>query len=874
MAYYEDQIRQNMGPRGTDLDHIERVALSQALSNAPAGRHEILHSDQEPSNQEGDLNADRSDPNTPMAFQADLSVTSRQHEEFAPVRNQNMPFSPWEVSETHAAHNNSHVTTDPETIVQQPSSPQPSSEGEETLDADTSANDISSRLPEEIQPSSPPLSLKQSLGIIGCITIFGGQLVLLGVIAFLSFLWFGHGSAPEGVNATVTWRQIATRGYMTQSITLSALVLRFIVSAQAAVCTSMIAAMLLERRKRPQPPVIRRSQAAWFSVMRGLNDGPRKLIQMLLSSALSRSTGSAKILRILEFWMILLVALTSLGLQFSSTILISDLRRAPVVGAVNTTSVGNLLFYDNEDSVTFVEDATWADRSPVYAVYGEAPQPDNATAAVDAHGRSDTGVIQRGFLPFVGSENRTSVRSFEGNAMVLSSRVMCIKPNIANMRVSDTAFGGLLGTLYYRSSLRAAALDDSACDSDNCRDRAFACFFPTQGTLDGAPDDFNRWQASICLLTGEYITDHSLSAVSRWEPGDDLWARNSTAWLVISTNMDAGDDYSELDNQRRLQFNTEDDATTEWVSYTAASGRSLNITLCFSGYYLERRSVKMATLGILREPKIDWSFVDINYTTTEAQRYITPEVGGRDNVARGLLDLEILGDVDDGGPNSPASNMTDFGDEGALRNATLGELTVWLMSSALYDAINVGSNKTFRACYNCIFQGLSAHPEVGMLFSDLVSTTKHAAVALQGFMSILSTTIFETYMSSLSRLEDVKLAQSVEVLFPGQCNGSRGACAGFISVVVLLGVNIVCTAAIVVLYARRARYSRYGDVWHTVSQLFAQELRDFIDSSNVESDERVIADKKENDGFITLGLVEDGTRVEVIPYVGDEKKLG
>lgn len=113
----------------------------------------------------------------------------------------------------------------------------------------------------QISAVSPPLHgnsilpLRQSLGLSGSIVIVAGTVGLLGVFAFLTFLWVGYGSKSEAANATWAWRQIALRGYMEQVITLAALVLTFIVSLQAAVCTSMAAALILEKWSVPKAKV-------------------------------------------------------------------------------------------------------------------------------------------------------------------------------------------------------------------------------------------------------------------------------------------------------------------------------------------------------------------------------------------------------------------------------------------------------------------------------------------------------------------------------------------------------------------------------------------------------------------------------------------
>lgn len=89
---------------------------------------------------------------------------------------------------------------------------------------------------EHGQPNRMPL--RESLGFGGMAVIAGGTIGILGGYAFLTFLWFGHGSQEEASNATWVWRQLALRGYMNQAVTLTSLVLCAAVGLQATVCTS------------------------------------------------------------------------------------------------------------------------------------------------------------------------------------------------------------------------------------------------------------------------------------------------------------------------------------------------------------------------------------------------------------------------------------------------------------------------------------------------------------------------------------------------------------------------------------------------------------------------------------------------------------
>lgn len=82
------------------------------------------------------------------------------------------------------------------------------------------------------------MAMRESLGLEGVTIVLGGMVGILGGLAFLTFLWFGHGSQAEAASATWVWRQLALRGFMNQAITLTSLVLCVAVGLQTTVCTS------------------------------------------------------------------------------------------------------------------------------------------------------------------------------------------------------------------------------------------------------------------------------------------------------------------------------------------------------------------------------------------------------------------------------------------------------------------------------------------------------------------------------------------------------------------------------------------------------------------------------------------------------------
>lgn len=729
--------------------------------------------------------------------------------------------------------------------------PTPQHDTETPISQATSINNDSQSVENTTGPTvlPSPLPLRESLSTTALLSIIGGHIVILGTFGFLGFLWFGHGPAAEGVQATPLWRRIALEGWMIQTITLCALVLRFIVSLQSVVCTSMIAALVLEKR------CVRKSQVAWFSVMRSINDGPRQLIQLLLTSK------SSQILLMFELWLLIVVAIATLGLQFTSTILLSDLHDYVVVGDINATWTRSLVS-DPESPFMIATDGTWMQRSPVYAVFGEALTNTNATP--DDRGYSDTGLIQRGLIPVTTSENRTSIRSYSGNAIVMNSQVSCIRPRTTGVFIeSSNGYGYVSGTLNYILSLQDAGLNSSDCGPDDCKDQEFYCTFPTQ-VEPLIPVDIPSYQSSFCHILG----DRNSTLYTSWNPSKSVWAVDPSVWLVFTSNLYV-DEITEINPDLGFRF---EDPTQEWKGSMLPSGRSINATLCFSGYNLERKSVKMGSSGALREPTVNWSLLLDTYDTTQVRDYIGATGTQQTHLDRSILDLDILGEPDDGDATSYANSMSPFiANDFTEQHMKVSEITLEFFHEILHAAVYVGPNRTYSGCWACFIEGAITNPEFGMLFTDIVATTGRAAVALQSFMSILATTIYEAYINSLEGLQESHISRATVVPTPGPC--SEHTCSGFVSVAALLGTHLACVVAITALYVRQVRYSRHANVWHAVSQLVNPELEDIIDRGNAASDKSVIDIVKAEGGDVFVKLVANSgcDKVETVKYISTQK---
>ncbi|KAG6359162.1 hypothetical protein INS49_012682 [Diaporthe citri] len=109
------------------------------------------------------------------------------------------------------------------------------------------------------------------------------------------------------------WRWIMLQKYAAQAVTLSSLVLRGVIDLQATICTALVASLMLEARD----VVI--SEVAFFSVIRAVNGGPFDLAEKLAKTP-------KKFFRSLPAFMLLLLLVTTLASQLTSTLLLADFR--------------------------------------------------------------------------------------------------------------------------------------------------------------------------------------------------------------------------------------------------------------------------------------------------------------------------------------------------------------------------------------------------------------------------------------------------------------------------------------------------------------------------------------------------------------------
>jgi hypothetical protein len=226
----------------------------------------------------------------------------------------------------------------------------------------------------------------------------------------------------------------------------------------------MIAALVLEKRSA------RKSDVAYLSIARSINNGPRKVVHSLLSSK------SWSVLTYVELWLICLLALVMVALQFSSTLLLSDFHNFDIIGDVKSQLVTNFGSF----ALSITTEAAVSVTEPTFAIFGEERSSYDMTPS--ASGFSDTGIIRRGHLPLQNGDNITSVRKYRGSTLVTNSRVVCVPPQIQGhvlprdetSQQSWVAY--MVGTVNYGQSIRQAHQGlGPLCAGYGCESTSFDC---------------------------------------------------------------------------------------------------------------------------------------------------------------------------------------------------------------------------------------------------------------------------------------------------------------------------------------------------------------------------------------------------------------
>lgn len=647
------------------------------------------------------------------------------------------------------------------------------------------------------------VSARRRIGAYGLFLIFGGIPLQLAITAFLGYLWYQQGTGPESSTTHPTtqriWRTIVLNVWMAPTITLASVVLRVVVGVQLVVCTGLTAGLILESASAGF------EEAPKLSVLRAYNSGPLDVVLLTLRRV--KKIGLSRVS--LPELLITLLYLIGLALQFTSTLLVSDLGetglntdpelvRVPIVDAAGQIVSANGYYMWNKSP------GTW--RS-----FGEE-RSNNSTLQAEV---SDTGTIFRALLPFE-SQSRLRLRSYDGLAVMQEARTICVPAELGGSSVTLFGFtdeialeGTVSASMAPFHSAGFTFIDPLSRNDDRderaaMENRSFVCPFYNVPNGSKAIRGDNLTMA-ICTL------------------GDPGFQR----FLLVNAHGSYANWYPQ---DKPLEYLERTSSTSNgWATYVPAGPRgkkdalTLTASICAFKYNHTVQSISASTPATPKEMSIQWNTTTQSWSTAPILSLLgVLNTTLHSDASRGIFTLHSHT------VNAP-SHITNFDTGVAYQQMTDA------MNSAFDRGISSGHdpqenfNRTLGFCTACDTFGSAAndtvHPANVLLVGAALNATDNPAAALDALWASWTQTLYSSAIGQFdgtgwetdpnvagTDAEKVKVVWSTTVLAPRRWRG-LAAVAG------LLIMHVVATLAVLGLFAGRTTWSFYGGLWQAVAQV-------------------------------------------------------
>lgn len=614
------------------------------------------------------------------------------------------------------------------------------------------------------------------------------------LVGFLAFLWFG-------TERIAVWKDIVAAEKVAQSVSITTLLIRFMVDTQASISAAMLAALILEASEGVRLPDV-----ASMSILR-YRASPWAMMQPVACSL--DWTGNK--LRLLRFpALLVLLLLSSISLQSSSTILLSDLQLRSLPGFTEKNHLPLDFSYNCMPSVENCRNlwfnqiprtTAWTMNPASYPTFGEYTEPvDDSRTNQD-----DTGVVLRAFLPMSDAESRQNLRNHTGPALVLDARVSCQAPDLDKLTLSAPFYGNISGTV--TNSTSSPRLQPIIPTS-------FLCVFAGPG------------QRSICQIGVNVAYLYIGSLDSQFQRPNETYG---TAFLII----DPSGDYSSQSNISTSAL-TSTNATTStrgsWTDVSHPSANStLSLSLCFAPWDAARLSINMHSSQNRTEPSPHWTApTDTESVGSFNMDPVLHQLGLHSEPndssfwqstfeGRGILALDRPTSLAPPAHSLPPfqrpfvqADMSSAGGGSSGISVPLAGNRSTLLSGHTLDAVL--NNFTYTPD-----NLLAADPAVASLFNAAFrATNASAARALSAVITVLSAT---AYYGQLPAFDFVPERGVEQVYFRTVQMPVRAS--GFAALVWLLAAHTVLVSVIMVIFQRRSTASLLNEAWACVAQLHA-----------------------------------------------------
>lgn len=472
-------------------------------------------------------------------------------------------------------------------------------------------------------PARRQFAITRRIGYWGIFILMSGNLAISGIFGWILFLW---GNSSRSTNDT--WRWIILNDKINIAVTIPSTILRIFVTAQAAVCTTMLAAIAIENYGT------RFHRSARLSMMRAWGTNPYDLFWNWIFSP--------------NAWPLLLLTLvltaTTLEAQFTATLLISDLG-SQFVGGYNRTETAYYASTELQQSMDPRED--WSSVAP--SIFPSFAEWVNTSTVESNDGVDDTGMILRALFPISSVTTRQTIQSYSGPATVLDVRVICVQPIIYNLTYDKTPDNSI-----YSGAVSGGIQVNT---SSSIPPGSFNC-------SQAIPPIPGEWATSLCSGSGAYDPDTTFPASY---PG---FEDQPLPYLVLNFTS------PEIVQDQALQIsnwtNSASHITAPWVRFESPDypGLAVSLSFCMMTFQYEDTNITAYGNNNRTEPSLS-SYQEIDFfgggqnftilNTTQVVRQLNSD--SMDITERGIMSLEPPQPSDIPTTNNPFSGLLPSPDQ-------------------------------------------------------------------------------------------------------------------------------------------------------------------------------------------------------------------
>jgi len=675
---------------------------------------------------------------------------------------------------------------------------------------------------DSISKSKRP-RIRNSVGVARLYILSLSAVALAAATTILALLWAGAAIATSEDDPGQVWKDVVSRGWAPITVTLCAAAIRTAVSLQAGVAMSMIAAVVIEQ----YPHRVRLDDSAFLSIVRAISIQPANMF-------FSRGRGILKSLGFVGSFLVAVMSITMLASAFTSSVLLSDFGNIVILGPSSKGVMG----YGGDSAASNVD--VWRSNPVQYPRFAELTKS-FGNRLVGDH-LDDTGFVLRAPVPMTKSDQRQTLRKYEGPAVVFDDRVICVAPRNITLQSLNKTSGDRGWTFTGFLAIQGVATFDSNDDMPSPlhgtrggRNATFFCHlldtdphfghlssgvnitvctvpfgFPT--TSDG--DQHPLWLKPAHFRPGDFNPSTPVFFLLELKPAPGKQIKFAN--FINNAYKSDGPGGYDISPDELVRTREGPWHRTKLQNIAGLEGVTISITTCAANNIGIPYNVVMTSPSDGPEPTFGWQgeletvITSFNarpsdrYDTTAVRRQLAATANSTDLTSqqRGIMDLTL-------NTTTPLyNNIYQFN----------------LEADGLFPMIPLvncpGSIKDCRTDPSAIMSTAPSddlgHPSHVSLFTEVLADTKSPARALQAWLNVMTRQKFYDSLGRFLAGGEAEFATSVEVFAPQRWGG-------FIGVVAVMLWHLLAVAWVVLWFLRVTTHTMLGNSWQAVAQVVSEE---------------------------------------------------